>query len=766
MRPHGELRNGRGEYCINTLRQTFVLTRQKRLSHVRLLRMTSLCLWVRRSVAILSLAGSVLVSAFAVLHAQSAQKPWMNDKLSPAERARLVLHEMTLDEKISLLHGVGMPGWAGSPKDLATYSIGGAGYVAGVERLGIPPLQISDAAYGIRASGSNGRYSTALPSNIAAAASWDVESSCSYGRLIGRELRAQGFNMTLGGGVNLTREPRNGRTFEYMGEDPVLAGTMVGNRIRCEQAEHVIGHIKHYAMNDQESGRMQVDVHIGERAMRESDLLAFEIGIEIGKPSAVMCSYNGINGEYACENKHLLAEVLKHDWKFPGFVISDWGATHSAEKASGAGLDQEQPLGQFFGEPLKQAVQAGRVSVAEIDDHAGRVLWAEFASGLFDHPTQKSVVDAARGLAVARHVEEGSAVLLKNQNAILPLDRSRLRSIAVIGPHADQGMISGGGSAQVDAPGSPNQPWRSQVWFPPSPVETVQAKASGAKVSFASGQDIAQAVALAKASDVAIVFVYQWEAEEKDLADLSLPDNQDALVAAVTSANPRTVVVVESGTAVLMPWLQSAAAVLEAWYAGSDGANAVANLLFGEVNPSGKLPMTFPANIADLPHPRIDAPPPNEGPRHGGTLTFQHTYDEGLKVGYKWYDAEHKPVLFPFGYGLSYTTFAYGELTVASDGASAKVTVTNTGKRAGAEVVQVYVALPRSTGEPPKRLVGFAKVQLDPGEHRAVEVTFAKHALEVWDEGRNGWTRPAGEFSFMAGGSSATLPLHQSLQLR
>jgi beta-glucosidase len=281
--------------------------------------------------------------------------PWMNKSLSPDERADLVLKQLTLSEKIDLLHGEGMPGWPRSMPRM-NEGDGGAGFVLGIPRLGIPKIEMSDAAYGVRMSAQNGRYSTALPANVAAAASWDPESACAYGALIGNELRAQGYNMTLGGGVNLTREPRNGRTFEYQGEDPLLAGTLVGNRIKCEQAQHVIGDIKHYVMNDQENGRDVVNVIISKRAMRESDMLAFQIGIAVGNPAAVMCSYNAINGDYACQNKYTLTDVLKKDWHFKGFVLSDWGGTHSTIQASAAGLDNEQPLDDFFGSKLsKQA---------------------------------------------------------------------------------------------------------------------------------------------------------------------------------------------------------------------------------------------------------------------------------------------------------------------------------------------------------------------------------------------------------------------------
>ena len=697
--------------------------------------------------------------------------PWMNPSLSPDERADMVLKELTLDEKIDLVHGNGMPGW-GKPRANAYLGNGGAGFVLGVPRLGIPIIQMSDAAYGVRSSAENGRYSTALPSNLGSAASWDPQAACEYGALIGRELRAQGYNMTLGGGVNITREPRNGRTFEYMGEDPILAGTLVGNRIKCEQAQHVIGDIKHYAVNDQESGRNEVDSIIGKRALRETDLLAFEIGIAIGNPGAVMCSYNSLNGNFACENKYLLTDVLKDEWKFKGFVLSDWGGTHSTVKASAAGLDNEEPMDDFFGDKLKQAVQSGQVPMSQLDDHARRMLRAEFASGIVDSPTGKAVVDVEGGFAVARQLAEQSTVLLKNQDSILPLDRTKVQSIAIIGSHADMGMISGGGSAQVDPPGPPSH-WQEHVWFPTSPLKAVAAKVPGAKVQFDSGADPASAAALAKNSDVAIVFANQWESEGMDLPNLSLPDNQDALIEQVAAANPHTIVVLETGTAVTMPWVDKVGGILEAWYAGSKGADAVANILFGDVNPTAKLPMTFPRSVEDLPHPKLVTPPPGAHGREAvmrtgeAKATFSVNYDEGLKVGYKWYDAENKPVLFPFGYGLSYTTYAYSDLKVApGNGALVSFDVKNTGSRAGAEIAEVYAALPSSAGEPPRRLVGWSKVQLNPGESKHVRLSIDPKYLSVFDETANAWKVVPGTYSFMVGGSSQNLPLSQKADLK
>src|ERR1700685_2627704 len=487
------------------------------------------------------IAALALISAASIAAAQNNDRPWMNPSLSPEERANLVLTQLTLDEKLALLHGNGMahaPQWQ---MPLSNLTNGGAGYVEGVKRLGIPPLVISDAGYGVRDSGANGRYSTAMPSSLGAAASWDQGSACEFGTVIGQELRAQGFNMTLGGGVDLARELRNGRNFEYAGEDPLLAGTVVGNLMKCEQAQHVVGDIKHYVMNDQETGRNFVNSVISKRAMQESDLLAFHIAISIANPGAVMCSYNRINGDFACENSYTLRDVLKHDWDFKGFVISDWGGTHSTEKASAAGLDQEEPMADYFGPRLKEAVDAGKVPLSEIDDHARRVLYAEFLSGVVDDPPHKSVIDVEKGLEVAQRVEEKSIVLLKNNQGVLPIDPSKVHSIAIIGGHADVGMLSGGGSAQVDPPGGnaimpPGKGatiWQKPVWFPTSPFKALQAKLPNTKIDFDPGTDTKSAASLAKSTDLAIVFVYQWLSEDMDVPSLSVPDNQDGVVGQV-----------------------------------------------------------------------------------------------------------------------------------------------------------------------------------------------------------------------------------------
>ncbi len=719
----------------------------------------------------------------------TAKHPWDTKTLSPGERAELVLKEMTLEEKIAVIHGYGMPVEPGADP----LTNGGAGGNAGVPRLGIPRIEMADAAYGVTRSADNGRYATALPSVLAATSSWDPESAYAYGALIGTELRLQGYNMSLGGGVNLTREPRDGRTFEYAGEDPLLAGTMDGNLMKGEQAQHVLGDIKHYAMNDQEDGRFAVNAILDKRSMRESDLLAFQIALEIAKPSAVMCSYNRVNGVYACENDYLLHDVLKGDFKFDGFVVSDWGGTHSTAKASHAGLDMEQPEDFFYGEAMKKAVEAGQVPMAELNEHVLRILRAEFASGVVDDPPKKGVVDVDHGYAVAQALAEKSLVLLKNEHNLLPLNAAKPMTIAVIGGHADVAVIGGGGSAQVDPPGGspvPPPPPGSGIfdgfirpaWFRDSPLEAIQAEFPNAKVVYNSGDDPAAAAAVARKADVAIVFGYQWSAESMDLKTLDLGAQQDALISAVGEANPKTIAVVESGGPIVMPWHDKVSGILEAWFPGIRGAQAMARILSGAVNPTAKLPVSFPLTEADLPHPQLNVPPAASEPKMekgdslrtvmqklgNGLPAFPANYDEKLKVGYKWYDAEEKHVLFPFGHGLSYTTYDYSSLSVekTATGLTIHFTVKNTGSRAGDEIAQVYTALPASANEPPHRLVGWARLSLAPGESKQATVTVDRRMLSIFDESHNDWSLIPGSYQLLVGASSRNLSLQQSVSLQ
>jgi len=683
--------------------------------------------------------------------------PWNDKTLPPDRRADLLIERMTLDEKILLLHGMGGFEAAGSRSN------GGAGVVSGIPRLGLPDLQLADSAVGVRAAAGRGRYATLLPSSIAEAATWDLKLAYKYGALIGRELRDQKYNVSLGGGMDLMREPRNGRNFEYLGEDPVLAGKMAAQFVKGLQNERVIGDVKHYAFNDQETGRSIGNVKLDKRAMRETDLLAFEIAITEGQPGMVMCSYNKLNGDWACENGYLLTGVLKKKWGFQGFVISDWGGTHSTVKAALAGLDNEESDGRYLGDALKKAVEAGEVPMTRIDDMVHRIVRTEFAAGIVDDPPRGRVVDPFAGADTSQEIAEQASVLLKNAAGQLPLNAAALKSVALIGSHADAGVLSGGGSAQVDPPGQAESRYGGPaVWFPSSPLKAIRAKAPNAKVVFDAGLDLAAAAAVAKAADVAIVFVNQPTSEGRDLPTLTLPDNQDKLVSAVAAANPHTIVVLETGGPAAMPWIGQVSAAIEIWYPGIRGAEALANILFGDVNPCGKLPASFAKSDADLPHPAIPGldlqrPPGAENGERRRPQDFDIDYTEGLKVGYKWFDAEGKEPLFAFGHGLSYTTFAYSGLK-ASIG-SVTFTVHNTGKREGAEIVQVYAGLPAAAQEPPKRLVAWDKVRLAPGEQKTVTLPIDPKFVSIFNEQKDDWDLLAGEYTFFAGGSSRSTPL-------
>jgi beta-glucosidase len=682
------------------------------------------------------------------------QGPWMDKSLPPDKRADLVIGQMTLAEKIQLVHGTG---WGalrpGAP--VPPGSNEGAGFVPGIERLGIPPVNMADSAVGVRMAAVESRYATLLPSTLGAAASFDPDAAYLYGSVIGRELRDQGFNMSIGGGVDLIREPRNGRNFEYAGEDPILAGIMVGQLMKGLQAQQVMGDIKHYAFNDQETGRNILNVILDKRSMRETDLLAFQIAVKIAQPAGVMCAYNKVNGDYSCENDYLLNQVLKKEWGFQGWVLSDWGGTHSTTKAALAGLDQEMPGDRFFGAPLEKAVDSREVPEARLNDMVHRILRSMFACGVIDDPPVRSVVDPFQGLEDAQHIAEESIVLLKNEGGLLPLNATPAQSIALIGSHADVGVLSGGGSAQVDPPGGDavtrhkgGAGWMQPVWFPSSPLKYIRAQAPQATVQFNDGTDTAAAAKLARDSQVAIVFVNQFMSEGRDAASLTLPDNQDALVSAVAAANPRTIVVIESGGPVAMPWIENVKGVIEAWYPGIGGAQALAAILFGGVNPSAKLPVTFARSDADLPHPQvpgIDLKPANRPP------PFDVNYTEGLQVGYKWFEAEHKQPLFPFGYGLSYTTFTYSDLAADGNNRTVRFNVKNTGKRAGTEVAQVYVMLPSAAGEPFKRLAAWERVPLKPGESKMVTLPLDPLYLSIFNAEKDGWELVAGDYKAFAG---------------
>jgi beta-glucosidase len=691
---------------------------------------------------------SVLLGVPVAALAESNISPWMNERRAPDERAQLLLREMTQGEKLTLVFGYfgNDAPWKNytPPPEAQSQS---AGYVPGVPRLGIPPQWQADAGIGVASQrGPNPRLRTALPSGLAIAATWDPEVAFAGGAMIGNEARLSGFNVLLAGALNLVREPRGGRTFEYAGEDPWHSAVMVAAQVNGIQSNHIISTLKHFALNDQETNRFKVSAIIDDVPARMSDLLAFQFAIEMSNPGSIMTAYNQVNGIFASDHPWLLDEVLKGDWDYPGYVMSDWGGLHSTVEAANAGFDQQsghpfdpQP---YFGEPLKGAVEKGEVPQARLDDMVLRILRSMFAHGLIDDPVveRENKIDFGAHNMVSRKAAEEGIVLLKNTGDILPLSRS-LKSIAVIGSYSDVGVMSGGGASQVYPVGGVAVPGLGPdhfpgplVYFPSSPVKEIAAR-TGATVSYDSGTDPASAARLARESDVAIVFGSEWRAETRDNT-LHLDDEQDALIAAVAAANPKTIVVLETGGAILMPWLSSVAAVVSAWYPGTSGGEAIARVLSGEVNPSGRLPVTFPQSIDQLPRPVVD-----DGP------TVDYNID-GAAVGHKWFDKNGLRPLFPFGFGLSYTEFGFSGLSarIADRGIEAAFTVKNTGQVAGEAVGQVYVSPVAGGWEAPKRLGGFAKVHLAPGGSRTLDVTVDPRLLAVYDGNAKHWAIAAGDY--------------------
>ncbi|CAL4868786.1 Thermostable beta-glucosidase B [Asticcacaulis sp. MM231] len=705
------------------------------------------------------------------------ETPWKNTGLDAQTRADLILKEMTQAEKLTLLmgHFASTADWMNLRGDIpglgwkppAESRAQSAGFVFGVPRLGIPNQWQADAGIGVASQpGPHPRLRTALPSGLATAATWDRALAFDGGAMIGREARLSGFNVQLAGGVNLAREPRNGRNFEYAGEDPLLAGVMVGEQIRGIQSNHIISTVKHYAFNDQETYRNSASSNISDKNGRELDLLAFQFAIELGKPGAVMCSYNRVNSIYACENDYLLKDVLKTDWDFHGFVMSDWGATHSTIPAANAGLDQQSgyPFDRapYFAGALKDAVESGQVSEARLDDMTRRVLWAMFSTGAFDNPVavKEDELDFVANGQVSQSDAEAGMVLLKNDGA-LPLAASA-KKIVVLGGRADRGVISGGGSSQVYGRGGnpvadldlgPKFFPGPVTYYADSPVAALK-RLTRAEVVYDDGKDPQAAAELARHADVVIVFGTQWTGEGVDAA-MSLDQKGDALIEAVAGVNSNTVVVLQTGGPVFMPWLSKTRAVLEAWYPGSQGGTAIARVLTGAVSPSGRLPVTFPAALDQLPRPVLDGFGKPDKP------ITQINYDiEGAAVGYKWFDKQKQQPLFAFGHGLTYSKFAYKALAADTrrNTLLVSVTVSNTGKRAAADVPQIYVSAPDAAGwEAPKRLAGWSKVYLKPGQSKEINVTVDPRLLSTFDAATKTWKLKAGTYRISVGASAAAL---------
>jgi len=681
-------------------------------------------------------------------------------------------HELTLDERIALVHGIMALPFGNT--QIPPEAIPAAGYIPGIPWLGIPALYESDASLGVtnplRIRPGDG--ATALPSGLALAATFNPALAYAGGAMIGGEARAKGFNILLAGGTNLTREPRNGRNFEYLGEDPLLAGTLAGESIRGIQSNHIISTSKHFALNEQETGRHIVNELIDEAALRESDLLAFELALEAGRPGSIMCAYNKVNGDYACGNGFLLNHVLKHDWHYPGWVMSDWGAVYATDFAL-EGLDQEsgEQIDQqvWFNAPLKAAIRAGTVPTARLEDMTRRILYSMFANGLFDYPMQRSDIDYQAHIQIARQEANEAIVLLRNRGDILPLPAD-VKRILVVGGRADLGTLSGGGSSQVFPPhtdpraviplGGSGQmaAWRSMVFQSSAPLAALRARAPKATVVFNEGRYPSAAAAAAKQADVVIVFANQWMAEDEDAPDLTLPSGQDELIKAVAAANPHTVVVLQTGGPVFMPWLDETAAVLEAWYSGAGGADAIADVIFGVVNPSGRLPITFPASADQIATPQL----PGFGLPPGQPFDAPHPH--GADVGYRWLTTHGETPLFPFGFGLSYTHFAYSNLQVQG-GKSLTVSfdVSNEGKSPGMDTPQVYLSA--IAGQKVTRLLGFSKVELQPGAKSHVSVTVDPRLLAEFDVPKQRWHVKPGRYEIGVGAAVTDVNLSQATRM-
>jgi len=679
--------------------------------------------------------------------------------------------QMTDDERFSfIVSALGqVPGSSAAqtrdpliPEDVKNMS---AGYTPGVPRLGVPAIQSSDASMGVTNPGyrPDDPGATAFPSLIALGASFNPALVREDGEALGREARIRVFNVMLAGGCNLARDPRNGRNFEYFSEDPWLSAVLAAEQVNGIQSQNVISTLKHYTLNCNETNRHWLDARIDPDAHRESDLLTFQVAIERSQPGSIMSGYNKINGEYAGGNHHLLNEVLKGAWGYQGYVMSDWGATPEWQYAL-RGLDQESGIQgdmllwgkQPFTDELREAYAKGELPRERLSDMVRRILRSLFAVGA-DQWGPAPEVDMARHDAIALEGARQGIVLLKNAGA-LPLPADKPLKVAVIGGFAQQGVISGTGSGAVAPVGGfagvvkiggagIMGKHRNLFLLAPSPLEELEKAMPKARFDFDPGYTPAEAALTAKRADVVIVFGIRVEGEGFDSADLSLPWGQDAVIDAVASVNPNTIVVLETGNPVSMPWQDRVKAIVQAWYPGQAGGRAIAEVLTGRVNPSGRLPITFPRSLAQTPRPEL----PGLGTPWGTPTTIE--YNEGAEVGYRWFAMRGETPLYPFGFGLSYTSFDYSDLEVrGGETIGASFTVTNSGERAGADVPQVYL-----TGAPDgkrTRLLGFERVELRPGESRRVTVTAEPRLLARFDGGAGQWRIAGGTHTVVLGRSA------------
>jgi beta-glucosidase len=666
------------------------------------------------------------------------------------QKVDALIAQMTLDEKIQMVHGERWTGFIG--------------YIPAIPRLGIPELTLTDGPAGIRHGPG-----TAFPAPVALAASWDRALAESYGAAMGAEAKAKGQNILLAPMVNIVRVPEGGRNFETFGEDPYLTAQIATADIKGIQSQGVMAEVKHYAANNQEKQRLTVSAEVDERALREIYLPAFEAAVKEARVGSVMAAYNKVNGTYSSENTHLLKDILKDEWGFEGFVVSDWGATHSTVAAANNGLDMEMPTGEFFGAKLSEAVKAGQVSEATLNDKVRRILRVMMRFGFFDHPPATAPIDYNTQAQIGRRVAEAGVVLLKNEGSMLPLDLNGLKSIAIIGPYADRATSGGGGSA------------RMSPLYTVSPLGAITQRVGGKVavrfVRFVPGNDLSKsdppttgaaligdAAKVAKSCDLAIVFARDFETEGDDRANIDLPDEQDQMIAAVLAANRRTIVVLNTGSIVLLnKWVDRAPAILQAWYPGQDDGNVIADVLFGVVNPSGKLPLTFPRARQDV---AVSTPEQYPG------VSGKGNYSESIFIGYRHFDKRKIDPIFPFGHGLSYTSFAYSNLKLsrtqikAGEPLNMELQVRNTGRRSGAEVVQVYIQdVEASVERPVKELKRFEKILLKPGQSQPVKFALDDRSLAFYDTVNKKWSVEPGQFKVLVGSSSRDIRLSTSFEV-
>lgn len=712
--------------------------------------------------------------------AQDKLPIYLDDSQDIEARVEDALSRMTMEEKVAYIHAQSK---FSSP---------------GVPRLGIPENWMTDGPHGIRAevlwdewdqAGWTNDSCIAFPALTALAASWNKEISLLYGKSIGEEARYRNKNVLLGPGINIYRTPLNGRNFEYMGEDPYLAGQMVIPYIQGVQANGVAACVKHFALNNQEIDRHTVDVNVDDRTLYEIYLPAFKAAVQEGKAWAIMGAYNRYKGQWACHNEYLLNDILRKEWGFDGVVVSDWGGVNNTLQSVYNGLDMEfgswtdgLTMGKtnaydnyYLADPLLKLLRSGEVEIDPIDEKVRNILRLTFRTTMNTKRPWGSFATEEHAMAGRKIAEEG-IVLLQNKNNVLPIQLNKAKKIAVIGENAIKVMTVGGGSSslKVKYEVSPLDGIKNR--FAKENIEVVYARGyvgeeSKAQDGLGVGQDlsddrsaaelIAEAVKVAKDADY-VIFIgglnknNHQDAEGVDRHSLGLPYGQDDLLVELTKANKNLAAVIISGNAVAMPWVNQVPAIVQGWYLGTEAGNAIASILVGDANPSGKLPFTFPVKLEDnSAHALSDYP---------GNGNQETTYTEGIFVGYRWNDKEKIKPLFSFGHGLSYTTFKYGKVTAnkatmnADDTITFSVDVTNTGKLDGSEIVQLYIAdLESSLPRPVKELKGFDKVFLKAGETKTVSITVDKAALSFFDADKHDWVAESGDFEAIIGASSTDI---------